>query len=156
MSQDKMKPKFDKKTKVRSSDKGEQVSLYLPKPGESLQAKYRRPYTILDKIGPLNYFISTPDRRRKTRLCHINIVKEYHAPRVVLNNIPIAEDVEDSLLYHPDLPLKNTKTLQDVPNRLQHLEPEDRHHKFNSRASHIVLEHSETTYWHGARLYVNR
>lgn len=34
-------------------------------------------HTVLRKGGDLNYILSTPDRRFKTRLCHNNALKEF-------------------------------------------------------------------------------
>lgn len=117
-----MKSKFDKRVKTRNLDQGDQVLLYLPKPGKAFQAKYQRPYIVMEKTGSLNYVIFTPDRRSKTQQCHIDSLKEYHAPKVVLDNITDTEIKENKLIYHPDLPLEITKSLQDFPDKLLHLD----------------------------------
>lgn len=35
------------------------------------------PYSIMKKVSDYNYVISTPERRQKTRLCHVNLLKPY-------------------------------------------------------------------------------
>lgn len=45
--------------------------------GSVLQARYSGPYFVERWVSNLNYVISTPDRKRKTTLCHINHLKLY-------------------------------------------------------------------------------
>ncbi|KAK3885664.1 hypothetical protein Pcinc_010150 [Petrolisthes cinctipes] len=47
--------------------------------GQPLHAKFSGPYKVIKKISSTNYIISTPDRRRSQRLCHINTLKQYHS-----------------------------------------------------------------------------
>ncbi len=49
----------------------------LPPPGSPLQAKFSGPYTIKQRLSDRDYVINTPDRKRKTRVCHINMLKAY-------------------------------------------------------------------------------
>lgn len=45
--------------------------------GSPFQAKFSAPYSVLQQVSDVNYLISTPDRRRSTQLCHINMLKPY-------------------------------------------------------------------------------
>lgn len=76
-AQTKMKTWFDKNAKSRVFKPGEKVLVLLPMPGSSLQARYSGPYVVKSKVGDRDYLISTPDRRRSTRLCHVNMLKPY-------------------------------------------------------------------------------
>ena len=49
----------------------------FPLPGNPLQAKYCCPYTILEKLNPVDYLIDTPNRRKQKRVCHVNLLKLY-------------------------------------------------------------------------------
>jgi len=49
----------------------------LPLPGNPLQAQYCGPYTILEKLGPVDYLVDTPNRRKQKRVCHANLLKLY-------------------------------------------------------------------------------
>uniref|UniRef100_A0A8C5E2N5 ribonuclease H n=1 Tax=Gouania willdenowi TaxID=441366 RepID=A0A8C5E2N5_GOUWI len=62
---------------MREFKPGEKVLVLLPIPGSSLQARYAGPYLIKNKVGERDYLIITPDRRRSTRLCHVNMLKPY-------------------------------------------------------------------------------
>jgi len=50
----------------------------MPMPGKPLHAKYHGPYTVEQQLGPVDYAISTPDRRKTKRVCHVNLLKPYH------------------------------------------------------------------------------
>uniref|UniRef100_A0A3Q2CRI2 ribonuclease H n=1 Tax=Cyprinodon variegatus TaxID=28743 RepID=A0A3Q2CRI2_CYPVA len=76
-AQAKMKSLFDRKAVLRVFQPGEKVLALLPVPGSSLQACCSGPYTITRKVGDRDYLISTPDRRRTSRLCHVNMLKPY-------------------------------------------------------------------------------
>ena len=47
----------------------------MPMPGKRLHAKYHGPYTVEQQLGPVDYVISTPDRRKTKRVCHVNLLK---------------------------------------------------------------------------------
>ena len=94
-TQDKMKQNYDKNTKERSFKSGDNVLALLPIPCRPLQARYFGPYTVEKKASDLNYIITTPDRRKKKQLCHINMLKEYVdressnvAPVNVISSVP--------------------------------------------------------------------
>ncbi|KAL2102544.1 hypothetical protein ACEWY4_001712 [Coilia grayii] len=77
VSQGKMKKRYDRKAISRHFSPGDQVMVLLPVLGSALQARYAGPYRIKRRVGELNYVIATPDRRKVTRLCHINRLKPY-------------------------------------------------------------------------------
>ncbi len=72
-----MKTRFDHGAKLRSFPPGDKVLVLLPVPGSTLQAGYYGPYQVKEKVSELDYVIMTSDRKKKTRLCHINMLKPY-------------------------------------------------------------------------------
>ena len=50
---------------------------FLPIPGSVLQAKFTGPYVIEKKLSETDYVIRTPDSRRKTCVCQVNMLKPY-------------------------------------------------------------------------------
>lgn len=76
-SQDKMKSHFDKRAVARTLQKGDQVLVFLPVMGDSLSARFSGPYRVEKKLSDTDYVIHTPDRRRHSRVCHINMLKLY-------------------------------------------------------------------------------
>ena len=89
-SESKMKVWYDRKAKSRCFEPGDRVLVLFPVVGNPLQAKYSGPYKVVKKISDTNYLVKTPGRRKKTQVCHINMLKAYHEkpkPKLVtLNN----------------------------------------------------------------------
>ena len=89
-SQSKMKVWYDRKAKSMCFEPGDRVLVLFPVVGNPLQAKYSGPYKVVKKISDTNYLVKTPDRRKETQVCHINMLKAYHEkPKpelVTLNN----------------------------------------------------------------------
>lgn len=73
-----MKGYYDKKVVEREIKEGDKVLILSPLCGQLLKAKYQGPYTIARKMDNfLDYIERTPDQRRKTQKCHINMMKVY-------------------------------------------------------------------------------
>ena len=56
---------------------GQKVLALLPVPGNTLNSRGFGPYVIEKKLNDLNYLIVTPERRKQTQLCHVNMLKPY-------------------------------------------------------------------------------
>lgn len=56
---------------------GDRVLVLLPLPGSTLQAQYSGPFEVERKVSDIDYLVKTPGRKRKTRLCHVNLLKPY-------------------------------------------------------------------------------
>lgn len=54
---------YDKHAKRSSFDVGDEVLILLPIPGDPLQAKYSRPYTIHRKVNEVDYIIVRPSAK---------------------------------------------------------------------------------------------
>ena len=144
-SQSKMKVWYNRKAKSRCFEPGDRVLVLFPVVGNPLQAKYSGPYKVVKKISHTNYLVKTPDRRKETQLCHINMLKAYHEkPKpelVTLNNRlglespthskdcvgQVAEKEEDTesevRLENDQQPIKlqNSQILNDLGTKLSHL-----------------------------------
>ena len=100
VAQSRAKAHFDKSAKTREFKVGDQVLLYLPIPKSPLKAKYYGPYKIKRRVSDVCYVISTPDRRRKDRVCHINLVKPYKVRSTALpiSLLPAMDDESPSAI----------------------------------------------------------
>ncbi|KAG1933868.1 gag-pol fusion protein [Pimephales promelas] len=78
-AQKKMKSWYDRRAEQRVFSPGDQVLALLPIAGSPFLAKFTGPYTVIRQVSDLNYLVSTPDRRRNTQLCHINLLKPYYS-----------------------------------------------------------------------------
>ena len=76
--QSKTKVWYDRKTKSMCFAPGDSVLVLFPVVGNPLHAKYSGPYKVVNKINDTNYLFKTPGRRKKTQVCHINMLKAYH------------------------------------------------------------------------------
>jgi len=77
---------YDRRACHRTFQPGDKVLVLLPIPGNPLQAKFHGPYVVEQQLGPVDYVVSTPDRRKTKRVCHVNLLKAYHErdPRFVI------------------------------------------------------------------------
>ncbi|XP_048843940.1 uncharacterized protein LOC125715915 isoform X2 [Brienomyrus brachyistius] len=78
-AQGKMKSWYDKKAVPRSFNPGDKVLVLLPTAGSALSARFCGPYQVDRKVNDTDYVLKTPDRKRKTRLCHLNMLKSFHS-----------------------------------------------------------------------------
>ncbi len=76
-AQDQVKLLFDRRTELHLFQSGDQVLALLPIVGSPFQAKFAGPYTVARQISDINYSINTPYRKRKTRECHVNLLKPF-------------------------------------------------------------------------------
>ncbi len=139
-SQSKMKRQFDKRAVARVFDPGDKVLILLPIPGSGLQAWFSGPYVVERKISETDYVVHTPDRKRSSRVCHINMLKRYVSRADVSPSpapavpepvatvcvappppCPLAESelIEKSVV--PSARLGNSAVLNDLDSFLSHL-----------------------------------
>lgn len=78
-TQSRMKGRFNKKAVERKFNAGDQVLVLLPVTGSALSTRFSGPYDVERKLPETDFVIRTPERTRKTRLCHINMLKSFHS-----------------------------------------------------------------------------
>ena len=74
-TQQKMKGCYDRKAVSRVFAPSDKVLVLLSIPGSSLQACFSGPYLVQKKIGDPDYPVATLERRCRSRLCHVNMLK---------------------------------------------------------------------------------
>ena len=109
--------------------------MFLPLQNDPLKAKFFGPYKVLQKLNPVNYLIATPDRRKKTRLCHINTLKAYFnreeeeetsTPIPILSVSPTCEEAQAGYTEVTEPKFKNSEVLQNLDQYLSHLDEEQK------------------------------
>ena len=134
-SQKSMKKKYDVDAVERSFKPGQKVLSLLPVPSDPLNSRYFGPYVIQKKLSDLNYVVVTPDRRKQTQLCHVNMLKPYverssdPVSQPVNVNVVASEPKEDlgselsSNSFGPTdtTRLTNTDVLRNLDSKLSHL-----------------------------------
>ena len=121
-AQTKMKIWYEHKAKDRKYSHGDKVMALLPEPHKNLLAQYSEPYTILQKVGNLDYIISTPHRRRYT---HVNMLKPYYTRddkevpvASSVNNPPIGDN-DDFTVTEANIKLDNSILLADTATKIK-------------------------------------
>lgn len=106
----------------------------MPIPGSGLPAKFSGPYEIGKRVSDTDYVICTPERKRKTKVCHINMLKFYHTcegtpsklPHVRLSPCALIvskfgyQPPHVSYLAHQSARVTNSEMLKCLPGRLSH------------------------------------
>ena len=140
-SQDTMKKKADKMLRLVVSSRLTKYFVLLPLPGEPLKAKFGGPYCVKKKLNDVNDVISTPDRRKELRVCHVNMLKEYFereasqpigVTQVVDHEVEVGVESDDTDMSESDVKgseppsarLSNSEMLVKLDEALNYL-PED-------------------------------
>ncbi len=147
--QENMKCQFDRKSVQRCFKEGDQVLVLLPVVGSALSAQFSSPYEVLRKLSDTDYVIRIPDRKRKTRVCHVNMLKAYHTRESSRMEVSIADDIPVSVAACSDVNaacdadaeddgvvsrhmhqrcarFNNAEVLSDLPTHLPHLSEQQR------------------------------
>ncbi|KAK3889068.1 hypothetical protein Pcinc_006943 [Petrolisthes cinctipes] len=90
VAQQTMKGWYDRKTRQRKFEPGDEVLVLLPLTGQPLAAQYKGPYKVARQVGDTDYLIATPDRRKSRQLCHINMLKPYVRKGELPTNVTVA------------------------------------------------------------------
>ena len=144
-AQRKMKVWYDKNARKRIFKLGDKVLVILPIPGHPLRARFCDPYIVERKVNDVDYVVYMPERRKKRRLCHINMLKKYHVdcrtpsapytPLTVAITSNIAhgdratQDGEgpiDEGFVGVSVRLRNSDVLANLDKKLSHLSTEER------------------------------
>ena len=127
-SHDRAKSKrwYDRRAYLRTFEPGDKVLILLPIPGKPLEAKFHGPCVIEERLGPVDYVVSTPNRRKTKRVCHLNLLKKYHDrdPRL---NVVSTGNVTDVLSDSLPLKVPNDCPTTSFPTTLTEQQQSDLH-----------------------------
>ncbi len=73
--QAKQKEYYDRKTKEMDLKAGDKVLLLLPNSTRKFVAKWQGPYTILRRVGKVNFEIEMPDKGRRRQFFMLTTLK---------------------------------------------------------------------------------
>ena len=145
---------FDTKAKNRVFSVGDQVLVMSPTPTSKLADQWAGPYTIMEKMNAVTYRVHTPDRRKKSRLYHVNGIKLWNSPTVVMS-VTVCEDSPPQDTLDPDVlpfehPLEVAPTVGDKLTAVQQEElyqlVQEHHDLFDTSPGHTdVVEHKIVT-----------
>ena len=71
---------YDRNARNRTFQTGDQVLVLLPTSTNKLLAEWQGPYTITRRIGKVNYEVLMPNRRKRHKIFHVNMLREWNSP----------------------------------------------------------------------------
>jgi len=86
---------YDQSSRKRTLHPGQKVLLLLPTSDSSLLAKWQGPYEVLRKLSATNCEISLPDRRKKSQVFHVNLLRPWHERKGSLSEQLWARKVDE-------------------------------------------------------------
>ena len=78
-NQARMKYYYDKSARDVNYSVGDKVLVFLPEGAGKFESKWQGPYTIVRKIGEVDYEIHMPDKRKSKRILHANLIKKWYS-----------------------------------------------------------------------------
>lgn len=94
---------FDKKAKSRRFEVGDKVLVMTPSMTGKLDDQWMGPYIIAEKMNDVIYKVHTPDRRKKSRLFHVNGIKSWHTEPVAIMSVRFCEEDQVRESQDPDV-----------------------------------------------------
>ncbi|KAL0173009.1 hypothetical protein M9458_033320, partial [Cirrhinus mrigala] len=92
---------YNRAAQPREFQPGERVMVLVPTSACKFLAKWQGPYTILEKIGTVNYKVRQPGRRQPEQIYHVNLLKKWVGTRDQLAAFtslsPVVVDVNSDL-----------------------------------------------------------
>ena len=94
-----------------------------------MSAKFCGPYRVLQRLGPVDYLIDTPMRKKTHRVCHINLLKPYHRrdERLFPRSTPaqpvsmVSTSIDDPYEFGASIPALNDRIQPNTPDDLGQL-----------------------------------
>ena len=108
---------YDRHARQREFQSGDQVLVLLPTSTNKLLAEWCGPYRVLRKIGTVNYEVDMADRKKKKRILHVNMLKQWYSPTAVsflAEEVP--EETDDIVLW--DTPIDRDDEAPVISDRL--------------------------------------
>ena len=66
---------YDQTARESELESGEEVLVLLPTSSNKLLAQWQGPYCVIRKVGKVNYEIALPNKRKRRKLFHVNMLK---------------------------------------------------------------------------------
>ncbi|KAI7799815.1 hypothetical protein IRJ41_012432 [Triplophysa rosa] len=87
---------YDRPAQPREFQPGDRVLVLTPTATSKFLASWKGPYTVVEKVGPVNYRVHQPGQRREEQLYHVNLLKKWVATPAqmaafALDNPPVVQ-----------------------------------------------------------------
>lgn len=87
MAQARQAEHYNRTAKRRTFNPGDRVMVLVPVPESKLFTHWQGPYEVIEAVGPVNYKISQPDRRKTEQIYHINLLKPWVEREVLMSKV---------------------------------------------------------------------
>ena len=81
-AQQQQKRWYDSNARSREFNPGDRVLVLLPSSTNKLWAQWQGPYEIKRRIGKVDYEVEMFDKKKRKRVLHVNLLKEWVSPVV--------------------------------------------------------------------------
>ena len=122
---------YNKGARVRTFQPGDKVLVLVPTSECKFLAKWQGPYEVVEAVGPVNYRVRQPGRRKPTQLYHINLLKQWRGSgdppvppplalmaRTPSPDVPMGTDLSPAQRQEvSELVLQNRDVFSDTPGR---------------------------------------
>ena len=79
-AQSQQKRWYDHNARECTLKSGDHVLVLLPTSTLKLLAQWQRPYEVLKQVGRVNYLVDMADRKKRRRVFHINMLRQWQKP----------------------------------------------------------------------------
>ncbi|XP_061837516.1 uncharacterized protein [Nerophis lumbriciformis] len=124
---------YNRGATLREFQVGEKVLVLVPSGECKFFARWQGPYEVIERMGPVNYKVNQPGRRKGHQIYHVNILKKWHAAEPLPSTafltahspqttppVPIGEDLSPSQKQEvKELLGRNQDRLSELPGRTQ-------------------------------------
>ncbi len=88
---------YDRTAREREFKQGDEVLVLFPMRASKLKARWQGPYRVVRRAGKVTYQVDMHDTRRRKRLLHVNMLRQWHTPATSLfaEVATVEEGVED-------------------------------------------------------------
>ncbi|KAI2658155.1 Transposon Ty3-I Gag-Pol polyprotein [Labeo rohita] len=84
---------YDRPAQPREFQPGDRVMVLVPTAACKFLATWQGPYTVIERVGPVNYRLRQPGRRRTDQVYHVNLLKRWVGTRDQLAALCLSEPV---------------------------------------------------------------
>ncbi|KAL0184751.1 hypothetical protein M9458_020447, partial [Cirrhinus mrigala] len=92
---------YDRAVQPREFQPGDRVMVLVPTSACKFLATWQGPYTVKERVGPVNYRVQQPGRRRTEQLYHVNLLKKWVGTRdqvaALATSEPLTVDMNELL-----------------------------------------------------------
>lgn len=80
-AQERQETQYNKRAKARTFQPGDRVLVSIPTTSSKQLAMWQGPFTVVRRVGPVDYEVLKPGHRWERQVYHVNLLKEWKTPQ---------------------------------------------------------------------------